>query len=99
MQENIPHELLKYLKQQNLSTNPLLAAMQQLQGKMDNILSRNDLREDDKAEQFLQRQNRYLAFKQQLNTKTLLPEPIQPEEMNTSHTEDIHLQVYEILQK
>ena len=55
---------------------------------MDNILSRNDLREDDKAKQFLQRQNRYLAFKKQLHTKTLLPEPIQPEEMNTSHTED-----------
>ena len=88
MQENIPHELLKYLKQQNLSTNPLLAAMQQLQGRMDNILSRNDLREDDKAKQFLQRQNRYLAFKQQLNRKTPIPEPIQREEMNTSHTED-----------
>ena len=88
MQENIPHELLKYLKQQNLSTNPLLAAMQQLQDRMDNILSRNDLREDDKAKQFLQRQNRYLAFKQQLNRKTPIPEPIQREEMNTSQTED-----------
>ena len=39
MQENIPHELLKYLKQQNLSTTPFLPAMQQLQGGMDSILS------------------------------------------------------------
>ena len=87
MQENIPHELLKYLKQQNLSTTPLLPAMQQLQDGMDSILSRTDLGEDDKAKQFLQLQNRYLTFKQQLNTNTLLPNGTRPEEMNTSRPE------------
>ena len=35
-----------------------------------------------------QLRNRYLTFKQQLNTKAPLPESIQPEEMNTSHPED-----------
>ena len=84
MQENISHELLKYLKQQNLSTTPLLPAMQQLQGGMDSILSHTNLGEDEKAKQFLQLQNRYLTFKQQLNTNTLLPNGIRPEEMNTS---------------
>ena len=57
MQENIPHEFLKYLKKQNLSTIPLLPAMQQLQGGMDSILCRTDLGEDEKAKQFLQLQN------------------------------------------
>ena len=53
MQENIPYELLKYLKQQNLSTTPLLPAMQQLLGGVDGILSRTDLGEDEEAKQFL----------------------------------------------
>ena len=35
-----------------------------------------------------QLQNRYMTFKQQLNTKALLPEPIKQEEMNTSQPED-----------
>ena len=87
MQENIPHELLKYLKQQNLSTTPLLPAMQQLQHGMDSILSRTDLGEDEKAKEFLPLQNRYLTFKQQLNTNTVLPDGIRPEEMNTSQPE------------
>ena len=87
MQENIPRELLKYLKQQNLSTSPLLPAMQQLQNGMDSILSRTDLGEDEKAKEFLQLQNRYLTFKQQLNTNTVLPDGIRPEEMNTSQPE------------
>ena len=42
-QENIPQELLKYLKQQNLATPPVLPAMQEIQGSMDGMLSRNDL--------------------------------------------------------
>ena len=87
MQENIPQELLKYLKQQNLSTTPFLPAMQQLQDGMDSILSLTDLGEDEKAKQFLQLQNRYLTFKQQLNTNTVLPGGIRPEEMNTSRPE------------
>ena len=32
-------------------------------------------------------QNRYLTFKQQLNTNTVLPDGIRPEEMNTSEPE------------
>ena len=87
MQENIRHELLKYLKQQNISTVPLLPAMKQLQGGMDGILPHTDLGEDEKAKQFLQLQNRYLTFKKQLNTNTLLPEAIRPEEMNISQQE------------
>ena len=48
-QENIPQELLKYLKQQTLSPVPLLPAMQEIQGNMDDMLSRNVLRDDEKA--------------------------------------------------
>ena len=47
-QENIPQELLKYLKQQTLSPVPLLPAMEEIQGKIDEVLSRNDLRDDKK---------------------------------------------------
>ena len=70
MEENIPQELLRYLKQQNLSTDPLLPAIQRLQSGMDGALLYSDLGEDEKAEQFLHLQNRYLTFKQQLNTCT-----------------------------
>ena len=91
MQENISHGLLKYLKQENLSTVALLPAMQQLQGGMDGILSRTDLGEDEKAKQFLQLQTRYLTFKQQLNANTLLPDAIRPEEMNTSQPNSFNI--------
>ena len=84
MEENILQELLRYLKQQNLSSDPLLPAMQRLQSGMDGTLSRSDLGEDEKAKQFLQLQNRYLTFKQQLNTYTPLPARNRPEETNTS---------------
>ena len=84
MEENIPRELLRYLKQQNLSSDPLLLAMQRLQSGMDGTLSRRDLGEDERAKQLLQLQNRYLTFKQQLNTCTPLPARNKPEEMNTS---------------
>ena len=80
VEENIPQELLRFLEQQNLS--PLLPAMQRLQSGMDGTLSRRDLGEDEKAKRFLQLQNRYLTFKQQLNTP--LPARNKPEEMNTS---------------
>ena len=70
-QENIPQELLKYLKQQTLSPVPLLPAMRETQGNMDDVLSRNDLRDDQKAMRYFQLQNRCLAFiKEQLNTRT-----------------------------
>ena len=57
-QENI----LKYLKQQNLSPVPLLPAMQEAQGNMDYVLSENDLRDDEKDKRYFQLQNRYLAL-------------------------------------
>ena len=69
-QENISQELLKYLKQQNLSPVMLLPAMQEIQGNIDDVLYRNDLRDDLKAKRYFQLQNRYLAFKEQLNTRT-----------------------------
>ena len=84
MEENVPQELLRYLKQQNLSSDPLLPAMQRLQSGMDGTLSRSDLGEDEKAKQFLQLQNRYLTFKQQLKAYTPLPARNRPEEINTS---------------
>ena len=44
--------------------------MQEIQGNMDDVLSRNDLRDDEKVKRYFQLQNRYLAFKEQLNTRT-----------------------------
>ena len=73
--------------------------MQQLQDGMDSILYRTDLGEDEKAKQFLQLQNRYLTFKQQLNINTLLPNGIPPEEKNTSQQKLIYQQAQEILQQ
>ena len=67
-QENIPQELLKYLKQKYLSPVPLLPTMKEIQGNIDAVHSRNDLRDDEKAKRYFQLQNRYLAFKKQLNT-------------------------------
>ena len=58
--KNIPQEILKYLKQQNLSPVPL---MQEIKGNMDDVLSWNDLRDDEKAKRYFQLQNRYLACK------------------------------------
>ncbi|CAH3183610.1 unnamed protein product [Porites lobata] len=87
-QENIPQELLKYLKQQTLSPVPLLPAMQEIQGNMDDVLSRNDLRDDEKAKRYVQLQNRYLAFKEQLNTRTRPEEIISTVPDLTSRTQD-----------
>ena len=87
-QENIPQELLKYLKQQNLSPVPLLQAIQEIQGNMDDVLSRNDLRDDEKAKRYFQLQNRYLAFKEQLNSRTRTEEIISAVPDLTSSTQD-----------
>ena len=51
-QENIPQELPKYLKQLNLSPVLLLPAMQEIQGNMDDVLSGNDLRDDEKDKRY-----------------------------------------------
>ena len=87
-QENIPQELLKYLKQQTLSPVPLLPAMQEIQGNMDDMLSRKDLRDDEKAKRYFQLQNRYLAFKEQLNTRRRPEEIISAVPDLTSRTLD-----------
>ena len=87
-QENIPQELLKYLKQQNIATPQVLPAMQEIKGSMDGMLSRNDLREDEKANQYFQLQNRYLAFKEQLNSRTRPEEIINAVPDLTSRTLD-----------
>ena len=42
-EENIPQELLKYLKQQNLSSVPFLPATQEIQGNLDDVNSKNGL--------------------------------------------------------
>ena len=51
-------------------------------------LSRNDLRDDEKAKRYFQLQNRYLAFKEQLNTRTRLEEIISTVPALTSSTQD-----------
>ena len=60
-QENIPQELLKYLKQQTLSPVPLLPAMQEIQGNGDDMLSQNDLRGYEKAKRYFQLQIKQIA--------------------------------------
>ena len=92
IQENIPQELLKYLKQQNLSTVPLLPAMQQLKSSMDSVLSRTDLGEDEKAKQYFQLQNRYLTFKKKMNANTPHPDAIRSEEINSDVPESTSIQ-------
>jgi len=74
--ENISQELLQYLKQQNLATASVLPAMQKLQVSVDGLLSRADLGENERARHYMQLQNKYLTFKQQLyprSTESSLP--------------------------
>ena len=86
--ENIPQELLKYLKKQTLSPVPLLPAMQEIQGNIIDMLSRNNLRDEEKAKRYFQLQNRSLAFKKQLNTRTRRGEIIRAVPELTSKTLD-----------
>ena len=74
--------------QQTLSPVPLLPAMQEIQGNMDDVLSRNDRRDDEKAKRYFQLQNRYLAYKEQLNTRTRPEEIISTVPDLTSRTQD-----------
>ena len=55
---------------------------------MDDVLPRNDLRDDEIAEWYLQLQNGYLAFKEQLNTRTRPEEIISTVPDLTSSTQD-----------
>ena len=62
--------------------------MQEIQCNMDDVLSRNDLPDDEKAKRYFQLQNRYLAFKGQLNTRTRPEEIISGIPDLTSSTQD-----------
>ena len=62
--------------------------MQEIQGNMDDMLSRNDLRDDEKDKRYFQLQNRYLAFKEQLNSRTPPEEIISTVPDLTSSTQD-----------
>ena len=44
--------------------------MQEIQSNMDGMLSRNDLRDEEKGTRYFQLHNRYLDFKEQLDTRT-----------------------------
>ena len=55
---------------------------------MDDVLSGNDLRDDEKVKQYFQLQNRYLAFKEHLSTKTRPEEIISTVPDLTSSTQD-----------
>jgi len=54
--------------------------MQKLQDSMDGLLSRTDLEEYERARQYMQLQNRYLTFKQQLNSRRTESSPPYSEE-------------------
>ena len=87
IEENIPQELLRYLKQQTLMVPPPISEMQRIQNNMDNLLYRTNLGEDQKAKQYMQLQNKFLNYKHQL--KLLIPEATistQPQESNQMST-------------
>ena len=87
IEENIPQELLRYLKQQTLMVPPPISEMQRIQNNMDNLLYRTNLGEDQKAKQYMQLQNKFLNYKHQL--KSLIPEATistQPQESNQMST-------------
>ena len=57
---------------------------------MDDILSRTDLSNDEKAKRYFQLQDRYLSFKQQMNTSTVRhSDAIEREEINSTFPEQI----------
>ena len=55
---------------------------------MDDMLSRNSLRDDEKAKRYFQFQNRHLAFKEQFNIRTRSEEIISGVPDLTSSTQD-----------
>ena len=61
--------------------------MQKLQDSMDGLLSRTDLGEYERARHYMQLQNKYLAFKQQLNsrrTELSLPYSVEQRQMSSN---------------
>ena len=86
IEESIPQELLRYLKQQTLMVPPPISEMQRIQNNMDNLLYRTNLEEDQKAKQYMQLQNKFLNYKHQV--KSLIPEgtiSTQPQESNSTN--------------
>ena len=77
---NISQELLQYLKQQNLMTPPVIPVMQKLQDSMDGLFSQSDLGDYERAKHYMQLQNKYFAFKQQLNSRSRESNPLYSEE-------------------
>ena len=70
--------------------------MQKKQGNTDDVLSRIELRDDEKAKRYLQLQKRYLAFKEQSSSRT------RPGEINSAVPElpstvlsTVQVQVYD----
>ena len=61
-QENIPQELLKYLSSKIFRLSRFFQLCKNT-GKLDDVLSRNDSRDDGKAKRYFHLQKRYLAFK------------------------------------
>ena len=60
-----------YLRHKIIFISPaLLPAMQETQGNMDGVLSRNDLCDDEKAKRYFPLHSRYLVFEEQSNTRT-----------------------------
>ena len=87
VENRISQELLQYLRQQTLMMPPRISEMQRIQNNMDNLLYRTNLEEDQKAKQYMQLQNKFLNYKNQL--KSLIPEatiPTQPKESNQTST-------------
>ena len=78
--DNISQELLQYLKQQNVMTPPVVPVKKKLQDSMDGLLSRSDLGDDERAKHYMQLQNKYLTFKQQLNSRLKESNPPYSEE-------------------
>ena len=77
----------KGFEQQTLMVPPPISEIQSIQNNMDNLLYRTNFGEDQNAKQYMQLQNKFLNFKQQL--KSLIPEatiPTQPQESNQIST-------------
>ena len=61
-------------------TPPVVPVMQKLQDSMDGLLLRSDLGDDERAKHYMRLQNKYLTFKQQLNSR--------PKESNPRYSEE-----------
>ena len=59
--------------------------MQEIQGNIDDLFSRQDLLDDEKAKRYFQLQNRYLALKRQLNSR--IRKRTRPQEINSAVSE------------